>query len=120
MTVGGDRGKQRVYQFGEGHPIQSDGKPLYSWPYAVYFSPECPSGEFYLSEGDGRNGNGSYFSAADLLKPQWRSHLEITGTLWLLPLLERRLAGEVVTPKEYLDAYRSKHGSVPPESEWPL
>lgn len=120
MTVHREGRKQRVYQFGEGYPIQSNGKPLYSWPYAVYFSPECPSGEFYLSEGDGRNGNGSYFSAADLLKPQWRTHLEITNTLWLIPLLERRLAGESLSPAEFLKAYRAVYRSAPRESEWPL
>jgi hypothetical protein len=68
-----------VYRFGEGCPMGADGRPLYSWPYTLHYTPGRPEGEFYAAEGDGRNGNGTFLSAGRLLEPMWRTHLERTA-----------------------------------------
>ena len=115
-----DAPKLPVYRLGEGYPITQEGKPLYSWPYTVDYAPGHPSGDFYLGEGDARNGQGSFLHAGQVLQPQWRRHLETAGVPWLLPLLERMARGEAVSPAEFLDAYRSVHGNPPPAEEWPL
>jgi hypothetical protein len=112
--------KQRVYHLAKGYGTTRDGSPLPSWPYEVDYTPGCPRGEFFLSEGDARNGNGSFFPAAAVLQPQWRAHLETAGALWLLPLLERMAGGEAVLDTEVLDAYGQVHGNQPPSEEWNL
>lgn len=112
--------KLLIYHLGIGYGTTRDGKPLRSWPYGVDYAPGCPRGEFFLSEGDARNGNGAFFAAADVLNPQWRAHLETAGVLWLLPLLERMISGEAVPDSEVLDAYRQVHGNPPPSEEWHL
>lgn len=112
--------KQRVYHLGKGYTTTRDGKPLRSWPYEVDYTPGCPRGEFFLSEGDARNGNGAFFAAADVLNGEWRAHLETAGALWLLPLLERMAGGQAVSSAEVLDAYRQVHGEPPPSEEWNL
>jgi hypothetical protein len=112
--------KLLVYHLGTGYGTTREGKPLYSWPYSVDYTPGCPQGEFFLSEGDARNGNGAFFPAASVLGPEWRGHLETAGALWLVPLLERMARGEDVSRSEVLDAYRHVHGKPPPEEEWHL
>ncbi len=109
-----DATEQPVYRLGDGCPTRADGTPLYSWPLRVDYAPGHPSGDFYLAEGDARNGNGGFFRAADVLQEHWRGHLETTGTLWLVPLLERMARGEAVAPAEVLGAYARVHGAPPP------
>lgn len=108
-----------VYLLGKGYGTGADGKPVYFYPYTLHYAPGHPSGEFFLAEGDARVGNGGFVPAARLLEPMWRAHLEITDTLWLLPLLERLVRGETLPAAEFLDVYRSVHGSPPPREEWP-
>jgi hypothetical protein len=120
MKTPNDRKTLLVYRFGEGYALKPDGTPLYGWPYTIHYAPDNSSSEFCLAEGDGRNGSGGFFSASDLLEPQWRSHLEITQTLWLLPLLERRARNETVSAEEYREAYQQARGSLPVTEEWTL
>lgn len=112
-----DRTKLRVYALGEGYHTKRDGTPLYSWPFSVDYAPGHPAGEFYLAEGDARNGNGGFCRAHEALQIHGRGHLETTGTLWLVPLLERMARGEAVAPAEVLDAYAQIHGGPPPSQE---
>lgn len=120
MHSNNERQRITAYKFGEGYGTLPNGQIVHGWPYIVHYTPESKSGDFYLSEGDGRNGNGSYFASAVLLEPRWRSHLETSGTLWLIPLLERREAGETVSPREFLDAYQAVHGEPAPVEQWPV
>ncbi len=111
-------GTQAVYTLGEGCPTLPDGRRLSSWPLEVKYLPGHPGGEFYLAEGDARNGQSSFFSAAEVLAPHWRSHLATTETLWLIPLLERLAHGEPVPLEDILAAYQAVNGKPPPRVEW--
>lgn len=104
------------YTLGKGYPTH-EGKPLYSWPFEVSFAPSRDGDVWYLAEGDARNGNGSFFTAQQVLEPQWRSHLEHTQTLWLIPFLEQVANGDSVAPEEIFDVYRELHGGDPPREE---
>lgn len=106
-----------VYKLGEGYPIHN-GQPLYAWPYRVDYLPDYPNGVFYLSEGDTRNGNGSFFAAHQVLGSRWRDHVATAGVLWLVPLLERIAHGEDVDREEILKAYQQVHGTLPPTETW--
>ena len=97
-----------------------DGEPIYSWPYEISYAPAYRPREFYLAEGDARNGNGGFFPAATVLEPQWRSHLKITDALWLLPILERMARGEIVAPEEILRAYEQEYGHAATSEEQTL
>ncbi|MBC8102240.1 MAG: hypothetical protein H7Z41_06610 [Cytophagales bacterium] len=110
----------RVYSLGIGCATDRNGEPIHSWPYMVDYAPGHEGGEFCLSEGDARNGNGSFFHATALLEPSWRGHLETAGVLWLLPLLERMVAGAGLSESEILEAYRQVHGTPPTSQEWTL
>lgn len=90
------------------------------YPYAVDYAPGHEAGEFYLSSGDARNGNGCFLTAREALEPQWRRDLESAGALWLVPLLERIAGGEAVTAAQVLDAYRAQHGEKPESEQWPI
>ena len=81
-----------------------------SWPYEISFAPFYRSGEFYLAEGDGRNGSGGFFQPGTMLESQWYRHLEITGSLWLIPLLENMTGGNMVTTEDILQAYYDEKG----------
>lgn len=59
-----------VYKLGEGYPTTQGGKPLYSYPYTVHYAPDHDDRPFYLGSGDARNGNGTFLSAADVLRPE--------------------------------------------------
>jgi hypothetical protein len=109
----------RTYRFGEGHPTLPDGRKAYAVPYTVHYTPESRYGDFYLGEGDTRNGNGTFLRAADLLKPQWRRHLEIAGVVWLIPWLEKIASGNAVLPDELLEAYHAATGEPAPVEHWP-
>lgn len=105
------------YELGKGHMTKADGTPLYSWPYEISYAPNYSPREFFLAEGDGRNGNGGFFPAATVLETQWRSHLESTQSLWLLPILERMTRGEMVAPDEILRAYQEETGHAATSEE---
>ncbi len=107
----------RVYHLGEGFRNGQNGQPFFGWPYRVDYTPDNATGVFYLSEGDGRNGNGSFMDAARLLEPVWREHLETAGVSWLIPLLERVVGGEVIAEREVLQTYAAVHGSEPEVGE---
>ena len=115
-----DMPKMQVYRLGQGYATTLEGKPLYSWPFTVDYAPDNPGGDFYLAEGDARNGNGGFFRAIEVLKPHWRDHLERAGVLWLIPLLERMARGEDVPSSDVLDVYRQEHGRLPTSEEWPI
>lgn len=110
------KAKVLIYHLGTGYHTSREGKPLYSWPYNVDYAPGYERGEWYMSEGDVRNGNGEFFSAYQVLQIQWRGHLDTAGVLWLVPLLERMASGEAVSQREVLEAYQQVHGK-PPDSE---
>ena len=105
-----ERREELFYNLGKGHMTNAEGEPNYSWPYEISYAPDYRPREFYLAEGDARNGNGGFFPAATILEVQWRSHLKITQTLWLLPILERMARGEIVAPQEILRAYEQARG----------
>lgn len=107
-----------LYSLGLGYGKKQDGSLLYSWPYSVEYSPEYRADEFLIAEGDGRNGNGSFFTAAQVLEPQWHRHLELTETLWLVPLLERMSRHEPVSPRDILDLYEQIYGKPPESRLW--
>ena len=89
--------------------------------YAVDYAPNNKSGEFYLSSGDARNGNGTYLTAREALGITWRGDLNAAGALWLLPILERIAGGETLSPEQVFHAYRAQHGGQSPKSEeWPM
>lgn len=112
--------KVLVYTLGQGFATGLDGTPLRMLPCAVYYTPGYAGGEFYLSEGDGRNGGGSFLDAADVLQPPWRKLVSDAGAQWLAPLLERMAHGEEVSESEILNAYRQIHGKRPATEEWDL
>jgi len=107
-----------AYLLAEGHPTGSDGEVLFLLPYRVHFTPGHKTGDFCLSAGDGRNGNGTFMTAATALEPEWRGDLESVGALWLLPLLQRMAGGEAVPASEILGAYKKQHGKKPRLEEW--
>jgi hypothetical protein len=115
-----DTTKLLVYKLGEGYPSTNEGKPLYAWPYTLYYAPDYPGGPFYLGAGDARNGNGTFLSAVEALRPEWREDLRIAEGEWLLPLLQRLAEGEDVACSEVLEAYRQVHGKAPSREEWVL
>lgn len=108
----------QAYLLAQGYMMGLDGKPIYSWPYRVHFTPGYKPGDFCLSSGDARNGNGSFMSAATALETQWRGDLESAGALWLVPLLERMAGGEEVPASEVFAAYKKVHGKKPRLEEW--
>lgn len=91
---------------------------MYSWPYRVHYTPGYPTGDFCLSSGDARNGNGSFITARVALEPQWRSDIDTAGALWLVPLLERMADGDDVPEAEILAAYHQVHGQQPLLEHW--
>ena len=108
-----------VYKLGEGYPVTPEGKRLYSYPYTVYYTPDADY-PFYMGSGDARNGNGSFLSAKDMLRPEWQSDLQRAEAEWLIPLLERFAQGENITSAEILETYRQVHGKLPPHEDWTL
>ena len=112
--------KTVFYTLGKGYMTNRDGEPLYSWPYEISYAPDYKPREFFMAEGDARNGNGNFFNAATLLETKWRSHLEITQTLWLLTILERLARGETVAPDEILRAYEEEQGHAATGAEQTL
>lgn len=87
---------------------------------AVDYAPGNKSGEFYLSSGDARNGNGTYLTALEALSITWRGDLDAAGASWLVPILERIAGGETVSPEQMFQAYRAQHGGQSPQREqWP-
>ena len=115
-----ERRQVLFYHLGTDHMTNAAGQPNYSWPYEISYAPDYKPREFYLAEGDARNGNGGFFPAATVLEAQWRSHLKITGALWLLPILEHMARGELVAPDEILLAYEAEHGHAAPNAEQTL
>lgn len=105
--------KVTAYLLGEEFMAGRDGKPIFSWTYRVYLTPGHRLGSFYFSEGDARNGQGTFLSAAQILSLTWRGHLEAAGALWLEPLLRRMASGEEVLASEVLQAYAQVHGKEP-------
>ena len=107
-----------VYELGTGYPITKEGKPLLSWPYIVYYAPGHKTGDFYVGDGDARNGGGTFINARDLLAIEWKGHLNIAGASWLVPILERIAGGETTEPSMVFAAYKQVHGKTPPIEEW--
>ena len=89
-----------------------------TWPFMVDYAPGRMGGEFCLSSGDGRNGNGTFLSPSEALLPQWRRDVEEAGALWLVPLWERMVAGELLGVAEILVAYNAVYGSEPRAEQW--
>ena len=91
-----------------------------AFSFAVDYAPGNTSGEFYLSSGDGRNGNGTFLTAREALAINWRGDLDAAGALWLVPILERIAGGETVLPEQVFHAYRAQHdGESPKSQQWP-
>jgi hypothetical protein len=106
-----------VYKLGEGYAMQ-DGKPFIRYPYGVDYAPARSLQPFILWEGGGNSGGGGFFSANEVLK--WPDHLRTAGVEWLIPFLERIVAGEAVAEAEILGAYRKIHQKDPPgrDEKW--
>lgn len=109
-----------VYKLGEGYGRTPEGTRLFTCPDLVYYTPTYAGADFYLGDGDTRNGGGTFVGAADMLLPQWRRHLELAEVLWLVPLLERMACGETVEPAEVFRAYKQARGVKPPTEKWHL
>lgn len=112
MTAFGEHQPRTYYHLGEGHKVLVEATGT-TWPYFVDYSPDHPYGAWILAEGVGHGAAGGHFTPAEILTPQWREHLEITGTLWLIPIWERIAQGETVATNEVLAAYTHVHGKPP-------
>lgn len=109
-----------VYKLGEGYGRTPEGTRLFTCPEIVYYTPSYPGADFYLGDGDTRNGGGTFVGTSQMLQPQWRRHLELAEVLWLVPLLERMAGGETVEASEVFRAYKQAHGTKPPSEKWYL
>lgn len=95
----------------------SDGKPDYSWPYRLHYTPGF-KGDFHFWESDGRNGFGGFLSARKALEIRFMRDVRKANVEWLIPLLERLVAGEMVPPTEVLDAYKQVCGEEAEREVW--
>jgi len=59
-----------------------------SHPYEVLLDTQESQAPIVMLEGKGMGGVGGNFTPSELLHEQWREHMEISNTLWLLPILE--------------------------------
>lgn len=105
-----------AYLIGEDWMRGRDDVPHYSWPYRLHYTPGF-KGNFSFWEGDVRNGFGGFLSAHDLCGAFARE-VKKANAEWLIPLLERMVAGEVVPPTEVLDAYKKVYGKEAAREVW--
>lgn len=111
------RHKITAYLIGNNYMAASDGVPHSVWPNSLHYTPGF-KGDFHFFEGDVRNGFGGFLSAREALEIGMISDLKEANAEWLIPLLERMVAGEVVPPTEVLDAYKKVYGQDAEREVW--
>jgi hypothetical protein len=100
----------RIYELGT--------KKFQAWEeWGVGYSTHPKFHPFFVWEDNGPEHFGATCTANELLSDAWRNHLRLCNALWLIPLLERFVAGESLTTDLVLNAYEQEHGHPAPVRE---
>ena len=102
--------RTRIYELGK--------KRFQDWEeWGVGYSADPEFHPFFVWEDNGLEHYGATCTAQELLSDKWRNHLRLCGALWLIPLLERFAAGELITTESILSAYEEEHAHPAPVRE---
>ncbi|SEI04914.1 hypothetical protein SAMN05660691_03102 [Rheinheimera pacifica] len=103
--------KSSYYVLGIGYKVSDYEK---KHPYEVWLDIDNADAPLVMLEGRGMGGIGGSFKPSDIIEPQWKEHLIISNTEWLIPLcIDAAQNRNMLDFKLVLETYNYLHNCSP-------
>lgn len=107
--------KKKYFVLGIGYDPRDENL---SHPFEVWLDVQNEKFPLVLMEGKGMSGLGGNFKPSEILQKEWREHLVLTNTIWLLSLCEDAMRNEdVLDIDSVLEMYNHVNKKMPPARE---
>jgi hypothetical protein len=102
---------KKYYILGTGYKLDDIAK---EYPYEVWLDLQESQFPIVMLEGKGIGGVGGSFRPSEILQSQWKEHLTISGTDWLIPLCSDALNNrDQLDFSLVVDTYTYQHNAAP-------